>query len=160
MNIEAALRTVPFQSVSLGYVTVHIYSPEQLDEAQLGYAIHPDCTPLTGNKNGDWRTSWIVIAYEDGSGDPIFIDVSTNELSVYTAMNGQASWNAQLIADSLQGFGKALESIFMIAKGRENPAALETHPITENERLKTLEEIRRYNPKANLEFWEIWLTQE
>jgi hypothetical protein len=65
-----------------------------------------------------------------------------------------------LIADTLQGFVKALESILNIANRQENLLALEMSPITDDDRNETLEEIRIHNPKADLEFWEIWLTQE
>jgi hypothetical protein len=63
-----------------------------------------------------------------------------------------------LIADSLQGFVKALEAIFILT--REHSFTPEMKPITADDRNETLEEIRIHNPKADLEFWGIWLAEE
>jgi hypothetical protein len=79
MNIEEVLRTIPFQSINFGDMTVHIYPPEQLHEAQLGYSIHSDGTSLTGDEEGDWKRV--------GLSSPMKIAVVTQSSLMFPQMN-------------------------------------------------------------------------
>jgi hypothetical protein len=47
----------------------------------------------------------------------------------------------------------ALLSITEISRGRGNPVALETNPISEDERKRVLEGIQRHSPGIDLYFW-------
>ena len=53
---------------SLGYTTVHLHPVAELPAAQQGYGIVPE------GVDTDWLPEWLVIGYEDCTGDPIFID--------------------------------------------------------------------------------------
>jgi hypothetical protein len=145
--------------VSFGCATIHVYRPSELKVGQVGYSISPTGESLVGDKDGDWRSTWLVIGYDETCGDPIFIDRSKEEYPVYTAMIGKGRWDAVPIAVSLQAFGRALSAIAAVAEGRENPVALEQTPLPESEKDRVLAAIRQHNPQIGLDFWQILLTE-
>jgi hypothetical protein len=142
---------VPFDRVSLGYTTVHLHPFAELSAAQQGYGIVPE-----GDET-DWDPAWVVIGYEDCTGDPIFIDTDDEDFPVYTAAHGMGEWSAHLIAFSFRHLIDILEQVRRIARGRETPVALERNPIPEAEREEVLSFIRRNNPDISMTFWEVWL---
>ena len=156
---ESVLSTI-MPEVSFGYSTIRVYRPQELEAGQVGYSISEDGKSLIGDEDGDWRKSWIVIGYEECCGDPIFIDKAMDEYPVYTAVHGEDQWEPVCIAVSLAGFGQALSAIANLGKGRENPTALEENPLPESEKDKALASIRRSNPTAELEFWELLLESQ
>ena len=155
ITIPAAYRQmradVPFDSVSLGYTTIDLYSFSALPEAQQGYGVVP--------KGGetDWDAAWMVIGHEDVTGDPIFIDTNDEEFPVYTAGHGMGEWSPELIASSFRHFIDILEQVRRVAHGRETPVALERNPISETERDEILSIILRNNPDVSMDFWEVLL---
>jgi hypothetical protein len=143
---------------SFGCTTIHVYRLPELESGQVGYSISPDGEPLTGDKDGDWRSTWLVIGYDDTSGDPLFIDTSEAGYPVYTAMNGQGRWDSERIAISLPAFAYALSAVAAVAKGREHPVALEQNPLTQSEKDIVLASIRQQNPNMDVRFWETLLS--
>ena len=159
-EISNLMSSLSIPSVSLGYTTVNILGIDELEEAQTGYSVDPYGNTLVGEGEGSWKVEWLVIGYEDLCGDPIFIDTEVQGYPVYTAAHGEENWQARQIAATLETFAKAVGEIATVAKGRENPVQLEANPITPKERSKVLTTIREDNPDINLEFWELWLTDE
>lgn len=51
--LEQILNTFRITEVYFGSDGFRIYTPEELDEAQLGYSRHPDGTDLTGQDEGE-----------------------------------------------------------------------------------------------------------
>jgi hypothetical protein len=145
--------------VSFGCATIHVDRPPELKSGQVGYSISPTGESLVGDKDGDWRSTWLVIGYDETCGDPIFIDRSKEGYPVYTATIGKGRWDPVPIAVSLQAFGQALSAIATVAKGRENPVALEQNPLPESERDRALAAIRQHNPQIGLNFWHTLLTE-
>jgi hypothetical protein len=154
---EAKLEAISPQ-VSFGCTTIRIYRPSELASGQVGYSISPTGEVLSGDNNGDWRRSWLAVGYDETCGDPIFIDRAEEGYPVYTAATGNGCWNHQRIAVSLAAFAQALSAVAAAAQGRENPVALEKHPLTQQEKEAALATIRRHNPKLDLGFWEGLLT--
>jgi hypothetical protein len=68
------LTELAIPTVSLGYIATRIYDVDELEEAQIGYAVNTSGTSLIDEKPGSWQKNWVVIGYQGGSGDPIFID--------------------------------------------------------------------------------------
>jgi hypothetical protein len=143
--------------VSFGYATVTLHAVDELDDAQIGYAVDPAGNPLVGRDAGDWQESWLVIGHEDLVGDPLFVDLSGAGFPVYTAAHGEGSWEANRVADSFSGLVSALRSVSSVAEGRDNPVALEGNPLPEDQRTRVLDEIAGANPSSSLEFWAAWL---
>jgi hypothetical protein len=145
------------RSVALGGGGVNLFTADELDSAQIGYAVDPDGRPLTGGDEGDWRTTWLVIGSETSVGDPVFIDLSQTEMPVCTAMHGMGEWEPQRIADSAVGFFHALDLVSGIARGRETPVALKRNPVSAHDRDAVLREIRTRNPGSEADFWALLL---
>jgi hypothetical protein len=159
-SYKELLSTLAIPTVSLGYFTIHIYDIDELEEAQIGYAVGPSGTSLIDENPGSWQTNWAVIGYEDGSGDPIFTDSGADGFPVYTAMHGTGAWEPRLIATGLRNFATAMREIAKVAEGRENPVELEANPIESDERAKVLERIQKENIGIDTSFWENWLISE
>ena len=156
LSHEHLLAQMP-STLCLGYSSVHLWHPSELAKRQVGYSIGPDGKPLSGNRDGDWRSNWLVIGIEGQCGDPLFIDTATAGYAVYTAWHGEGRWDPKPIALSLDGFRAALIAVGKAARGRDNPVALEKNPLTAREREEILEEIQRYNPGIDLYFWALML---
>ena len=157
MNIDQYIeirRNVTLGQVSFGYQTVRLFPVEELEEAQVGYCIDPSGAILTGENEGDWKHSWLVIGYEELCGDPFFADLNEKELPVFTAAHGEGMWNPVMVASSFGGFIESLNEIRRISHGRDNPVALEKNPLPEVERERVLNKIAELNGNAWLEFWE------
>lgn len=159
MDIEQYIeirRTILLEEVSFGYRTVRLFVPEELEEAQLGYSVGEAGEDLTGEHAGDWKRDWLVIAYEDSLGEPLFVDLSVPELPVFTAAHGKGVWNPVLVNSSLSGFTEALEAVERVSKGRSNPVEAERNPLPDSERQRVLNRIAELQGDAPLEFWESW----
>jgi hypothetical protein len=131
------LKDLSFHEVTIGYTTIYIFAETELSEGQKGYSVDPIGKSLIGEKDGDWKNSWLVIGFEELCGDPIFVDLDLEHLPVFTAGHGIGSWNESLIADSFESFIKSIEFLAE-SKSKED----------------TLGKIRSLNQKADLEFWE------
>jgi hypothetical protein len=140
--------TVPFDSVSMGYASIHLTPVAELEAAQQGYSVIPE-----GDET-DWQDEWVVIGYEGLCGDPIFIDTSDEDFPVCTAAHGMGEWSPQLIASSFRHFIQILERLQVLARGRANPVEMERHPITDEEGEAFTEFITRGSPDADLDFWQ------
>ena len=96
MNIAkytGKLKDLSFHEVTIGYSTIYLFAKSGLVEGQKGYSVDPNGKILTGEKDGDWKNSWLVIGYEELCGDPIFVDLNLEHLPVFTAIHGIGSWN-------------------------------------------------------------------
>jgi hypothetical protein len=151
--------SAPFDTVSLGSRSVILLGINELEVMQVGYSVAPDGTSLTGNAEGDWKQQWLVIGYEDLCGDPFFIDTDGPGYPVYTAMHGQGSWAPCLAAVSFKSFLRALGYVKDISAGRENPVERESNPIPRQDSEALLKLIADENPRADLEFWELWVNE-
>jgi len=138
--------------VSFGCMGVELYPVGKLPLAQRGYGVLPYV-----DEDSEWDPAWVVIGCEDLTGDPIFIDTEDEDFPIYTAEHGAGRWSPQLIAFSFQHFIAILRQVQRLARGRENPVALERNPISEAEREEVLAFIRRNNPDVSMDFWEFWL---
>ena len=163
MNIDHYLdlrNVATIESVSLGYTTVALFSAAEVEDAQVGYSVSDSGERVTGDQEGDWKESWLVIGCEDLCGDPIFVDLAKPLLPVFTAAHGQGDWSPVMIASSWEGFIQALQLVKRVSIGRENPVKLQQNPLSAVEREQTLNRIAQLNRGASLEFWENWLRIE
>jgi hypothetical protein len=148
---------IELKEVSLGYRTVWLLPPEDLPQAQLGYSVSPGGESLTGEEDGDWHSTWLVIAENDESGDPLFVDIALPAMPVYTARHGEGSWKPSLVAESFASFVAALERVQALSQGRDTPVALGENPLPPTEVDEALTLIASENPRGESDFWESWL---
>jgi hypothetical protein len=87
---------------------ISMCSEDEIEKMQLGYSVSINGDPLYGFDEGDWQEGWVVIGYETGCGDPIFIDLNEGGLPVYTAMHGCGVWSPQVLSESYCDFIKVL----------------------------------------------------
>lgn len=156
-RFEASLRTASPTTVSVGAGGITFLALDELDAGQVGYARTPEGRDLTGTGEGDWRSSWLVFACETGLGDPIFVDLADATFPVFSAMHGAGSWDPTLIAESFQGFIRALGVLRHHTKGRTNMIELEERPFTARELEELVADLECVGPSANRSFWTGWL---
>lgn len=149
-RIKQFLNEVP--SISLGYTEIAFFSPDKLAKEQIGYSIDDNKKSLVTGREGDWKKEWLVIG-RDGLGDPIIVDQSEANLSVWTAMHGEGEWDPSLIAGSLEAFKKILLNLEHLSKQRTNPADLAKNPISKKDQKQFIKEIKESNPEADIYYW-------
>ncbi|KUY29943.1 SMI1/KNR4 family protein [Elizabethkingia ursingii] len=87
---------------------------ENLLAFQDGYAFNSHLTKsLTGEKDGDFKENWLVIA-NNYFADPFFIDFNDvqENFPVYFAFHGAGKWIPTKIADSIHDFQVIMKTIF------------------------------------------------
>ena len=71
--LEKTLQEFGLTEVYFGPEGFRINTGEELPQAQLGYARHPDGADLTGAGEGDWKKGWVVFGHDPDLGDPYFV---------------------------------------------------------------------------------------
>jgi len=106
VDINKLIHLLPVEEGSyyFGFSGFAIESKKTFEDAQLGYRTHPNGSDLTGSGEGDWKKSWYVIGRDTVVGDPFFVDLSTENFPIYTAMHGAGNWNPTLVSKDLSGF--------------------------------------------------------
>jgi hypothetical protein len=152
------LAALGFHEISFDAGGLKLFTPQELEEGQVGYARSEEGKSLCDGRPGSWQPEWVVIGNETGMGDPIFLDTSLPALPVLTAMQGEESWEPRTIAASLKDFAAALRAFQEIAVGREHPVALERNPLSSEERERALQRIAGANgDEIDMDFWEALL---
>lgn len=156
--VHDLIKTVPFKKVVLGFLELHFFNDNELEEAQLGYRVDLDCQPLVGDIEGDWRDEWWVIAYEDLNGDPIFADISNDDFPIYTAMHGVGKWEPELISTTFKNFIRALSYIHNISVEMESHKDKGQTNISQETIDEVIKRIELDNKNSEvLRFWEDWM---
>ena len=145
--------------ISFGYNEITFYAPDSLEEEQVGYRVDTTGVSLITGEEGGWQEEWLVVG-NDGLGDPIIVDTGTADLTIFSAMHGEGSWEPYVIADSLTNFQKIVQLFQRISKGTVSSDGLEKIPIGEEEIEKVLTSIERQNPGADLTYWKILFENE
>jgi len=148
------ISSLPATEVSFGAGGIRLFTDNELEEGQVGYSVDPNGSSLCGEEDGEWKSTWLVIGYDTGVGDPIFIDTSDSKLPVLTAIQGEGAWDPKPIAISIEAFGRILLEFRRIAEGRANPVEAEGNPIAITERDAFLSLVAKINErKIEPEFW-------
>ncbi len=111
---------------------------ENVFDFQDGYAYNSvNNTFLYGQKEGDFKESWLVIA-TNYFADPFFIDFNeaSQNFPVYFAYHGAGKWTPRKIADSIDAFHQKIKAIYQ-------------HRFNKEELLKLLE----IDGNSTNEFW-------
>ena len=150
----------PFDEISMGYQTLTFYPSNELDKAQVGYSVDDNGNDLTGTSDGDWKSNWLVIGYDDIVGDPIFIDLNEDNVPVFTSQHGTGEWVPYKLADSFAQFVESLKIIKEASANRETPDQLEENKVNFWEKRKILKRISKVNSATQKVFWEKFLMVE
>lgn len=105
-NIPSKIFERNINDVEVGVSQIHLYSSEEINEAQIGYQIDSN-----GNKIKEWiGSNYIVVGNDSCCGDPIIVKIDKEELPVYSMFNDD--WNSlELIANSFKQYISILERI-------------------------------------------------
>ena len=103
--LEKLISEIPVMHEALA---IEFADVSRLADMQLGYAVDVTGRDLSGTKEGDWRTTWLVFGYDYG--DPVFVDTREAEkgFPVYTAEHGTGNWEPREIAVSFSGLTQIL----------------------------------------------------
>lgn len=146
---------MPLIEVNLGSGGLHLYRLDEIEAAQIGYAVGTDGSSLCTGEQGTWRPEWLVIGFDTGSGDPLLIDMNDPALPVLRDFNGQGEWHPRKIAISLQVFISGVKEFAHLAKGRGTPVELEANPLSPKERVDFLARISNLNQgQVAPDFWQ------
>lgn len=74
------------------YVSIDIFSFDQLNKFQLGYSVDSEGNSLITDEEGSWKRSWVVIAFDTSCGDPIIVDLNEEGYPVSILLHGLGSW--------------------------------------------------------------------
>jgi hypothetical protein len=85
LSLIEQLETYDLEGENMSF---HIFLPDEIVDAQIGYSIDLNGNPLTGDNEGDWKESWFVIGHDLEVGDPIFVDLSNPNYPVFIAEHG------------------------------------------------------------------------
>jgi hypothetical protein len=143
-----------FDQIEFSVGGIDLFRPEELEEAQVGYAVAPDGRSLVSEEPGAWQADWVAIAYETSFGDVIFAS-RTAPHPVFTSVHGEGTWEQRAIAPSLEAFGACLEAFQQYAKDRGSPGELEDNRPSHDEQAAFVDAVRRHTGgnQSALDFW-------
>lgn len=134
------------RNISLGYDVICLLDIDNIEKEQVGYSVDSNGKSLITNKEGSWKADWLVIGVHDNDGDPYFVDISQGEFLVFTYPT--------MISDSYTNFIEILRGIQKLSVGRENPAAIKSNTVSDEETVNLISEIEVKNAKSEIWYWE------
>jgi len=100
---------------------IQLVPATELEQAQIGFCLGADGTPIKTPTPAGWRPGWVIIATSALLGDPYFLDTSKpdaeGDCPVYTAMSGTEVWQAKLCASTFALFVRILSIGMDVAGG-------------------------------------------
>ena len=141
------------ENISLGFSEINIFKLENIEKEQIGYSVSEKGKSLVGEKSGDWKKSWIVIA-TDNMGDPIFVDIEKPNFPVFITEHGNGKWEENYLAISIENFSKILNDLKKISIKRENENEIE------NDLEIFLSKTKENNKGMYVEYWEIFVDND
>jgi hypothetical protein len=147
------LRSAAIRRVEVGHQTVELLDGDALADAQIGFAVGPDGKDLTGPEPEAWKPHWLVIAFEESLGDPIFVDTADPALPVYTVGHDMDWSDPSRLAGSFEGFADALQWVHETAGGDTTPVELEERPLSDEALVRLITRVLERNPGAHEVFW-------
>lgn len=143
-----------FDQIEFSVGGIDLFRPEELEQAQVGYAVTEDGKSLASGEPGAWQTDWVAIGYETSFGDVIFASRMAPH-PVFTSVHGEKAWEPRAIAPSLEAFGACLEAFRLYATDRGSPGEVEDNPPSQEEQEAFLNAVRGHTQgsESALDFW-------
>lgn len=143
-----------FDQIEFSVGGIDLFRPDELEEAQVGYAVDEDGKSLVSGEPGAWQADWVAIAYETSFGDVIFTS-RTAPHPVFSSVHGEGPWEARAIAPSLEAFGVCLEAFRLYATDRGSPGEVTDNPPSQQEQEALLDTVRRQTQgsQSAMDFW-------
>lgn len=157
-KVEGFLNSV--NSFTIGYKGIDFLMTDEVEAEQDIFTKDSHGRTLITGKRGDWKEEWLVIGYEDLSGNPIFVNTKSPVLRVSSAQTDDYGWDPFYIAESIDNLKGIVELLQTVAQGRADENELEANPISDEERQRILDEIKKQNPNVDMWFWAGFLENE
>jgi hypothetical protein len=166
-DLVNTLNEVSKNEVYFGPQGFVVFSSEnELKQGQVGFSIDEHDATLAGSSEGEWKIEWIVIASDTELGDPYFVDINDPSLAVYTAVQGESSWEIEKVAMSLDAFFQCL-ALLSDLSAQESPQFVPDHTsFTDSTQLQELKNQLIMISSCD-EFWTMfmacyldWLTED
>lgn len=143
-----------FDQIEFSVGGIDLCGPDELERAQVGYAVEEDGKSLVSGEPGAWQADWMAIGYETSFGDVIFASRMAPH-PVFTSVHGEGAWEPRAIAPSLEAFGACLEAFRLYATDRGSPGEVEDNPPSAAERAAFLDAVQRHTQgsESAMEFW-------
>lgn len=139
------------------YISIEIFSVEELDNAQIGYSIASSGNSLISEEEGAWKEEWIVIGHETICGDPIILDLEEEEYPISTLFHGMGTWEGgSLLAYSIDNFLSILHFLNQFIKDKEIDKGNKV--IFMRELNVIMDKIVEENEFVDLEKWQSWVS--
>lgn len=148
------------------WLDMAFHAPDELERAQVGYALDPEGRSLASREEGAWQPEWVVIGYTPLVGDPIIVDLGEARQPVSYLMHGMGEWGAgSYIAGSIGQLQNALKKVnrwIAEKKGQGQKQGQEDNrklpiPVTRSELDKLVAEIVAEDEYADVEIWRMIL---
>jgi hypothetical protein len=157
MNYQELLELLkPVQSEAyLGPQGVKIFSNDKsFKQAQVGFSIDKNGANITSNRAGAWQRTWLVIAKDTELGDPYYVDLNDENLTVYMAVFCESTnqWQSTLVASKLSGFIECISLLYNFTEQNQPQFIPNSSSIFDLEKLETFG-IQLATISENMDFW-------
>jgi hypothetical protein len=129
---------------------------QHLEDGQLGFSVHGSTgANLTGQADGDWRESWLVIG--DDNEDPFFLECAeakAGEAPVYSAHREAGKWYTYRASTSFEKFLRLIAAYMDGYRSWEDP---EADDFQMPDRVRSVIERGLRNVDPNLDVDGYWL---
>ncbi|MBI3726345.1 SMI1/KNR4 family protein [bacterium] len=128
---------------------------QHLEDGQLGFSVHSTTGhDLTGQSDGDWRDSWIVVG--DDNDTPFFLECAEakgTDAPVYHAWKEGGRWQRSLAASSFERFLRLCAAYMDGYRNWEDPEA-DDFQMPDRVRVAINRNLRQVDPELDTEaYW-------
>ena len=128
---------------------------QHLEDGQLGFSVHGTTgQDMTGQADGDWRESWIVIG--DDNDQPFFLECAEakgGEAPVYNAFKESGRWRKEIAASSFERFLRLCAAYMDGYRTWEDPEA-DDFQMPDRVRMAIDRQLRQVDPDLDTEaYW-------
>ena len=136
INVPNKIYNTDINDVEIGVSKIHLYTKDEIEEAQIGYRIDNK-----GNEIDEWiGDDYIIIGNDSCCGDPIITDVSDDKLPVYSMFHDD--W------ETLQKITNDFEQYISILK-KINKSDLSD----ETQKNNLISDITKIVPSEGADYW-------
>ncbi|MFT8319899.1 MAG: hypothetical protein ABF649_03240 [Bacillus sp. (in: firmicutes)] len=92
--------------ISIDELNVIFLTRSEFEEGQTGFRFDLEGNSLIGDSDGSWKKNWYVIGFEEDIGDPIIIDITSEDSPIMIAEHGTGEWQPKNNLSKFNGLFK------------------------------------------------------
>ncbi|MDG1751887.1 MAG: hypothetical protein P8I03_09545 [Thalassotalea sp.] len=123
-------------------------------QAQVGFSIDKNGANISGNSEGTWQRTWVVVAKDTELADPYYVDLNDENLTVYTAIFCEEinQWQSTIVSSTLSGFIECISLLFNFTEQNQPQFIPDSSSIFDLEKLEIFG-IQLATISENTDFW-------